>query len=181
VKAPTGLAASCVILAFCRSAAAVEREHQVGVDLGGLVEDKNSPDVGATVGVHYAYGLTDAFNLTVQTSWSFIGLGKTAPSMSLPDRPSTVGAADVGLAYVFDVLTWVPYAEVMIGGYDLWGGTVGRAKVLPGVAIAGGLNYRLGRALEVGVDVQQHMLFTVLSSYPSFTEALARVEYVWGW
>jgi hypothetical protein len=32
----------------------------------------------------------------------------------------------------------------------------------------------------VGVAVHQHFLLD-MSTYPSFTQALARFEYVWGW
>ena len=79
------------------------------------------------------------------------------------------------------MLTWVPYAGILVGGYGLSGGTIPGMKLLPGVEIALGLDYRARhRPLAVGVAVRQHFL-SETDTYPSFTQLLARFEYVWGW
>jgi len=167
---------------FAPEALAAEREHQIGADLGGsmlVVSGKNTPDVGGVAGVHWTYGLTDAFNLMAEGAWSLLALNETQSGKS-GTRPSWAANADVGVAYVFDVLQWVPYAGVLVGGYDLSGGTIAGMKILPGAAIALGFDYRFGRGLLAGVALRQHML-TDTSTYPSFTQAFARVEYAWGW
>jgi hypothetical protein len=165
---------------FVRPAFAVEREQQLGADLGGsmlIVSGKNAPDVGGMAGVHWTYGISDALNLMVEADWSLVALHETGTP---PIRPSWAANADIGLGYVFDVLRWVPYAGVLVGGYDLSGGTIPGTKVLVGAAIALGCDYRFGRSLAAGIALRQHMLSDA-STYPSFTQAFARVEYTWGW
>jgi hypothetical protein len=44
-----------------------------------------------------------------------------------------------------------------------------------------GLDYRFTRSFSAGLMLREHFLFTEMSTYTSFTQALARVEYVWGW
>jgi hypothetical protein len=165
-------------------APAVEREHHLGVDLGAsmlVVSDKGSPDLGPMVGAHWTYGLTDAFNLMVEGSWSLLALNENVVNKSTPlTRPEWGANADVGLAYVFDVLRWVPYAGLLAGGYTLGGGTIQGTKVLGGAAIALGLGYRVSRSLSVGVSARQHML-TDANTYPSYTQLFGQLEYTWGW
>jgi hypothetical protein len=173
------------LLALVRPARAVERENAIGVDLGGavlVVADKSSQDIGASVGLHYTYGLSDAFNLVADAGWSLVALNEGLTDPSTPrTRPTHVTNAGAGLAYVLDVLRWVPWGAVEIGGYALQGGTLDAVKVLPGAAVAVGLDYRLDRSWSVGASGREHLLFTEMSTYPSFIQVLARVEYVWGW
>jgi hypothetical protein len=165
-------------------AGAAEREHQLGGDVGGamlLVADKVKTDFGAAVGAHYSYGLSDAFNLLVDGGWSLVAPGESATSASTPHtRPSSVSDVNAGVAYVFDVLQWVPWAGLLAGGYLLTGGTLSGAKFLPGAAVALGLDYRVSRSLSVGVSARQ-TFFTEASTYPSFTQGFVRVGYTWGW
>jgi len=179
----TALLAALLVLAV--PAGAVERENAIGVDAGGailVVANKSSPDVGASVGVHYTYGLSDAFNLVADAGWSLVALNEGLTDPTTPrTRPTNVTHADVGLAYVLDVLRWVPWGALEIGGYALDGGTLDGVKVLPGVAVVIGLDYRLNRSWSFGVSGREHLLFTDMATYPSFMQLLGRVEYVWGW
>jgi hypothetical protein len=161
-------------------AAAVEREQQVGADLGGsLIDSKNYTSIGGAVGAHWTYGITDAFNLLVEGSWSLVALQvHDDPTHA---RPAWIANGDVGVAYVFDVLRWVPFVGVLAGGYVLAGGSIEGARVRPGVELQVGLDYRVDRTFKVGVVGREHMLFTDLSTYPVFTQLLARAEYTWGW
>jgi hypothetical protein len=172
-------------MALARSASAVEREHHVGVDAGGsalVIGDKSTPDVGGGVGAHWKYGLSDEFDLMAEGAWCLVALGDAERGAKTPGtRPAWVANADVGVDYVIDVLRWVPYIGVLAGGYALSGGTVDGVKMRPGAAIALGLDYRFGRSLAAGVAVREHFLFTDVSTYPSFTQAFARVEYTFGW
>jgi hypothetical protein len=177
------IAAVALVATDGRPAGAVEREHHVGADLGGtmlMVNNKSSPDVGGGVGAHWTYGLSDAFNLMVEATWSLVAI-ETLDSKSTPrNRPTWVGNADVGVAYVFDVLTWVPYAGLLVGGYALDGGTIRGTVFLGGLSIAAGLDYRLSRSFAIGVALRQHMV-TDPNTYPSLSQAFARAEYTWGW
>jgi hypothetical protein len=170
-------------LAVAAPAGAQEHEHHLGVDVGGgllVLGDKSTNDLGATFMAHYTYGLSDAFILMVEAQYSQVALGQTADSPNTPHTyPSWIGNANVGVGYVFDVLTWVPYAGLLVGGYDLSGGTIPGMKILPGAEIALGLDYRLTPRVAVGVAGRQHMV-SQCKEYPSFTQLLARVEIVWG-
>jgi hypothetical protein len=172
------------LFAYAPSAGAVEREHHVGVDTGGamlLIADKSTPSVGAGVGAHWTYGLSDAFNLIVDGSWSLVAIGEKRLDANTPaTRPATVTSLDAGIAYVLDVLRWVPWGGLMAGGYALGGGTISGTKFLPGIALALGLDYRISRSWAVGLSIRQHVLSNA-STYPSFTQTFARIEYTWGW
>jgi hypothetical protein len=165
-------------------AGAVERENHLGVDTGGsmlVIADKSTPSVGAGLGAHWTYGLSDAFNLVVDGSWSLVAIGEKPLNASTPaTRPATVSTLDAGIAYVLDVLRWVPWGGVLVGGYALGGGTIPGVKFLPGVELALGLDYRITRSWAAGVSFRQHVL-SDLSKYPSYTQAFARLEYTWGW
>ena len=153
-----------------RRARAVERESALGADAGPailIVSGKGSPDVGATVGVHYTYGLSDAFNLVANAGWSLVALGETGSDAT---RPSSLINVNAGLAYVLDVLQWVPWASLELGGYALQGGTIPGAKLEAGAAIGLGLDYRVTRSWSLGVVVHQHLLLD-MSTYPSFTRS----------
>ena len=172
------LAALLASGATAGSAGAVERENALGVDVGPAVlvlADKGAPDVGATVGLHYTLGLSDAFNFVASAGWSLVAIGETTPG-----GPASVTNVNAGVAYVLDVLQWVPWASLELGGYTMQGGAIAGVKLDAGIAIGLGLDYRLDRSWSVGVAVHQHFLAD-LSTYPSFTQALVRFEYVWGW
>jgi hypothetical protein len=181
------LAAGAVVLAstaLASPARAVEHEQHLGVDVGGnmlVIGDKSTSDFGGTAMVHYTYGLSDAFDLMFEAQYSLVALGQTADGPKTPHTyPESIANGNVGIGYVFDVLTWVPYAGILVGGYSLSGGTIQGVKLLPGVEVALGLDYRVSPSLAVGVAARQHLL-SETDTYPSFTQLLARIEYVWGW
>jgi hypothetical protein len=180
----TAVAALVTVLTVASSADAVEREHHIGVDLGGsalVVQDKGTPDFGPAFGAHYAYGLTDAFNLMAEGGFSLAGLSDKPAPKTPNDRPAWLANAEFGVGYVFDVLLWVPYAGLLLGADALSGGTLDHTKILPDLVVALGVDYRLGRSLAVGVALRQHVMGTDSSTYPVFTQAFGRLEYTWGW
>jgi hypothetical protein len=174
VRLGAALGCAAIGATIANSAAAVEREHHLGIDLGGntLVIGASGADMGASIGAHWTYGLTDQFDLMLEGAWSVEALGHHAGSIT---------NADAGVSYVLDVLQWVPYLGILVGGYELTGSEIGGPKLLPGGVLALGLDYRLNRELELGVAVREHMLLTEVSTYPSFVQVFARLEYTWGW
>ena len=82
---------------------------------------------------------------------------------------------------MLDVLRWVPWGAAEAGGYGLSGAPIGGTQVLPGFALAVGCDYRFDRSWAAGIVLRQHMLFTDANNIPSFTQALLRVGYTFGW
>ncbi len=195
MKRRVAAALSLTTVAFASTAGALEREQQLGVDAGGsvlVINNKSTADFGGTLGGHYTYGLSDAFNFLAEGAFSLVALGQKADDPHHSQTyPAWVANADVGIAYIFDVLSWVPYAGLLFGAYDLSGGSIQGMKVLPGAAVALGLDYRWSPTLAFGVAIREHFLSAGLferalsqpdtSTYPSFTQVLARAEYTWGW
>jgi hypothetical protein len=183
VKAlPLLLALTALPLAYAREAGAVEREHQLGVDVGASMlttADSVTPEIGPAFGVHYGYGITDQFNLLAELQYAVVAFGPPGPTEP-PTHPAQIWNADVGVTYVLDVLRWVPYIGALAGGYLMSGHTLPASLVLPGGDIVIGLDYLVTPRLAVGFEVSEHFLFTDMSLYTSYSTAFARTEFRWG-
>lgn len=88
------------------------------------------------------------------------------------------GAA--GAAYTFDVLRWVPYAGVLVGGYRFSGADMRKADAKLGFQFAVGLDYAISRSWVVGAQVRYHT-FSDDPFNAHYLTTFARVDYVWGW
>lgn len=167
------------------SAAAFEKQHHFGLSPGLAVlnvADKSTASVGAGLALHYAYGLTDQFNFMVEGGSHVVALDQNLDSRDTPRTyPARVDHGGVGIGYVLDVLRWVPYFGVLGNGYVVSGGTVESPKVIVGVALAVGLDYQATRHFAIGIGLRQHFMASELSTYPTFTIAQLRAEYVWGY
>jgi hypothetical protein len=164
---------------------AIERQHHVGI--GGQlsvlsIDDKSTASVGGGLALHYAYGLDDTFNLMVEATSSSVAREQQQDTPDTPrTRPAGVDHAAFGVGYVIDVLQWVPYLCVLGGAYRLYGGTLPEDVYLPGLSAGAGLDYQLTRSIAIGVGVREHMMISKLQTYPSYTTAFLRAEYMWGW
>lgn len=181
-----GVAIGAAVVLFTPSpAAAIERQHHLGLGpaFGMLVIDgKSTTSSGFGGGLHYAYGLTDQFNLTAEASSVIVALDQNQDFPYSPrNRPAVVNHAVAGVNYVIDILRWVPYIGLHAGAYHLTGGTMNDALILPGAAVALGLDYQLSRLFAVGLAGRQHFMFTKLDTYPSYTTVLLRFEIMWGY
>lgn len=178
------LAVASMLSAGPREAHAIERQHHVGLDpsLSMLkVDDKSTVSVGAGLGLHYTYGITDQFNFMAEANVSRVAANQQQDDATSPHtRPADVAHASAGVGYVIDVLQFVPYIGLLIGGYRLSGGTLDKALLLPGAELAVGLDYQLSRHWAVGVAGRQHLV-TKATTYPSYTTAMLRLEYMWGY
>ena len=175
---------ACGVLGSPR-AEAIERQHHLGLapQLSVLVvKDKSTASIGGGGALRYAYGLTDQWNLTAEGSFAVVAADQEQDAPESPKtRPATVGHVSAGVAYVIDILRWVPYLTAQAGGYHLAGGTLPSALVIPGAAVGLGLDYQLSRQIAVGVSARQHFLLSKLSTYPSYTTVLLGFEYMWGY
>ncbi len=176
------------------TAGAVEKQHHVGVDAGiGIlaVKNKDTPDIGPSFLAHYAYGLTDQWQIGLEGGYSLASLSEqkdivvtdsTGKMTKLPNnRPGHLLQGSAGINYVFDVLRWVPWAGIYATAYGLMGGNLPSAKFVMGMSLALGLDYQFTRAFTAGIGVRQGFLFSDMDNYPSFTQVLLRGELVWGW
>ncbi|HEX7667621.1 MAG TPA: outer membrane beta-barrel protein [Polyangiaceae bacterium] len=173
-----------LVLASAKDARAVEHQHHLGLD-GGLsmlkIDDKDSLSVGGGVGAHYAYGLTDQFNLMVEGATNVVALGEFVGPGFSTKHPSGVDSLGVGLGYVLDITRVVPYGGLLLTGFDLRGGSLPNPLFVGGGTVALGVDYQFTRSFAAGVALRQHFLLTQISSYPSYTNAFLRIEYTWGW
>lgn len=173
------------VLAMSSSAEAIERQHHLGLDpaLGILhVSGKSTASVGIGGGIHYAYGLTDQWNLGVEASSVVVAADQAQDTPTTPrNRPATVDHAAVGVGYVIDILRWVPYIGVHGGAYRLAGGTLDEALFLPGLSVGAGIDYQISRQIAVGVAAREHLMISKLDTYSSYLTLLLRVEYMWGY
>lgn len=178
------VAVACMLWASPRAAHAIERQHHIGLDptLAMLkVDDKSTVSVGAGLGLHYTYGINDQFNFMAEMNVSRVAANQQQDDATSPHtRPADVAHASAGVGYVIDVLQFVPYIGLLLGGYRLSGGTLDNALLLPGAELAVGLDYQLSRHWAVGLAGRQHLLFTKASTYPSYTTVMLRFEYMWG-
>ena len=179
---------ACIAIAAASTCAAnagaVENQHHIGLDpqLALLkIDDKSTLDVGAGLALHYAYGITDQLNFMGEASSSIVAAKQKQDDATSPHtRPAEVDNVSAGVGYVIDVIRYVPYVGVLAAGYRLGGGTLDKSLFVGGVELALGLDYQLSRSFAIGVAGRQHMLLTKMSTYPTYTTAVLRVEYMWG-
>jgi hypothetical protein len=179
-----GLATATALGALAPAARAVERQHHLGLGptLGMLkVDDKPTLSVGVGATLHYAYGLNDQFNLMAELGSVVVAAEEKLNTPDTPrTRPTRADQASVGLGYVIDILTWVPYLTAQVGAHHLSGGTLASSLVIPSAQLGVGVDYQLSRTFAVGVAARQHFLLTKMSDYPTYTTATLRLEYMWG-
>lgn len=181
------IAAACAGASFlvAGEAHAIERQHHIGLGpaLGILsIDGKSTLSVGAGAAVHYAYGLTDQWNLSIEGSSVIVAADQQQDFPTSPrNRPAGVDHAAVGIGYVIDILRWVPYINAHGGLYRLSGGTLDQALYLPGFSVGVGLDYQLNRRFAVGIAGREHLMLTKLDTYASYLTGIVRLEYMWGY
>jgi hypothetical protein len=178
--------AALFTLFACRDARAVEIEHEHHIGVGPTfaalkIDDKSTMSTGAGLDLHYTYGLDDQFELLANASWAIVALDQQQDNKDSPrTRPASVGTLGIGMGYVLDVLTWVPYFGALGGVAEMSGGTLDRRIWLADLSVVGGLDYRFSHHFEAGVAYTQHMFLSDQSTYPSYSLFTLRAEYKWG-
>lgn len=171
---------TCALLA-APEARAIERQHHLGLApaLGVLkIDNKSTTSTGIGGALHYAYGLTDQWNLSVQASSVVVAADQKRDG---PYRPATVDHGAIGIGYVIDILRWVPYVDVHGGVYRLAGGSIDGSLFLPGLSAGVGIDYQLNRQFAIGAAGRQHFMVSKMDTFPSYTTVLLRFEYMWGY
>jgi len=181
-------AAIAAIVVCGREARAFERQHHLGLSGGlSLLKAENaSLAPGGGGAIHYTYGLSDSLNLLAEGGTSVLGISPNVHSGpgsqgASDSRTLFVSSAAIGLGYSFDVLQWVPYVGVLAGGYLVYGPATDGAVGAAGAQAALGVDYQISRSFAVGLALRQHFMLTKITTFPSYTTAFLRAEYIWGW
>lgn len=178
-RAIAPLAVVLFVLLPSREAEAYERQWHAGASAGYvLMRHNEQTNSGLGAGLHLAYGLSDAFNLMVEAGVAGHRGG---------DMLTLNGSA--GVAYVFDVLEWVPYAGFMVGVHDVWlrgcedlPGVPCGHDVRPSITLPAGIDYQLSRSFALGLTARYSFLF--FGDTPASGQQLflgGRAEFVWGY
>lgn len=181
------IAAAVAAASFAPAPAhAFEHQHHFGID-GGVafisIDQKPNLSVGAGGGIHYAYGLSDAFNLLVEGAFCGVALQESRGTNIENNRATMIENVGAGIAYTLDVVRWVPYIGVLASAFSLHGGTVDDVRFAGGATIAAGIDYQLSggpKHFSLGLAVRQHFMLSDIKNYPSYTQIFLRAEYVWG-
>lgn len=191
VKTVASLAAVALVSLAASDALAVERQWQVGGGVGWAHVTRGDYS-GSSIGpsLHLSYGLTDMFNVLVETSHVPVVLSGTLPSGEHGDLPRTFAlqTAATGLAYTLDVVRIVPYVGALVGGSRMSAGqkTIGAFRGGEGIdyrvdlVLALGADYHVTRELAVGVALRLHEM-PGGGDAQSATQAFVRAGYLWGW
>jgi hypothetical protein len=146
---------------------AFERQFHLGGGLGAA-QPSGGYDLGPALGVHAAYGLTDAFDLRLELQGSRNAFGIL---------PVSFYGARLGLAYKIDVMQWIPYAGVSAGGFAVaW---EGGSLVRPSGGAYVGLDYGMSPHFGLGVFVNGD--YILVNPAVLVTSVLLRAEYRADW
>jgi hypothetical protein len=158
------LAGALVMLIFVTPPLrAFERQFHLGGGLGAA-KPSGGYALGPALGIHSAYGLTDAYDLRLELQGSRSNLGAL---------PVSFYGARLGLAYKIDVMRLIPYAGVSAGGFAVaW---EGGSLVRPSGGAYFGLDY--GMSPHVGLGVLVNGDFIVTNPAVIVTSVLLRAEY----
>jgi hypothetical protein len=171
-----------LLLVGAGEASAGERQHHLGVDAGGaMVKGEGALSFGFGGGAHYAYGFKDTWYVMGELGSSVVPLKFDSPGDTSSTKALFAWSAAAGVSYAFEVIEWVPYVGILAGGYLLHGKGAGDTVVAPGLQAALGLDYQLSRSFALGLAVRQHFMLTQMDTFPVYTTALLRAEYMWGW
>jgi hypothetical protein len=170
------------------AASAVERQHHIGIAPGTtLWATADSPvEMGLSLGAFYTYGITDQINLLGEVRGSVLNyshdpIDPKDPQSVPKTRPGREGSAALGLAYVLDVLRWVPYFGVLVGAQGIGGGKMDSARYMPTLQLALGLDYQFSRTVSAGFALRQSLFVFNTSQYPTATHLFAKLEFSWGY
>ena len=161
---------------FCSSwdAKAVERQWRLGADLGFAgVSSTSGVVTGLGGGAHAAYGLTDSYDLLIEADHTSHPLGSNLPNA----RITSLG---VGAAYSLDIVQWVPYFGLLLGGYRFDGGAMKQPIYDFGMQFALGFDYRFSPSWSTGLQVRYHT-FSEEPFSAHYMTTMFRFEYLTGW
>lgn len=163
-----------------------EGEVRLGYGAGAsilTIDDKSTVDFGVGSGFDFGAALTDAFDLLIEATSSIVAKNEVQPPTTPHTRPTGVDTVAAGVVYLLDLTRLAPYGGLLLSGTELTGGTLDHRIAAFGAQIALGVDYRLFRHVSIGLALREHVLLVPASrasTYPTYTQAFLRAEYVWG-
>lgn len=143
-----------------------------GKKVGSMAPPQLAPDIGGALGITYEQAIGTELMLRGELAGgAFYGgadKGESEASYAL--------LADAGAVFRFDVLKYVPYAFVGLGGVATTGGPIAR-DLAPVLAIGGGLDVLQSRSLSYGLELR-------LASFGGDVTVVtigARISHRWGY
>lgn len=128
-------------------------------------DEVRSPTVGAAATATFERGVSD------YAAWRVRAVGAVYTSAA---GTAGSGLVTLGLSYRVDVLKYVPYVAVGIGGLVRGGGPFSTG-IEPALEIAGGIDWLRGRNRSLGIDL-------AMTGFASDTTTLAvTVRSTWRW
>jgi hypothetical protein len=123
-----------------------------GTAMGKMEPPALSPEVGGSLAVSYERSVGSELVLRGELVGGLFYGGTDAKKK---DQSSVSNAllADAGLAFRFDVLTYVPYAFVGLGAVTSGGGPIDRSTEMV-LVIGGGLDYLRSRQRSYGIEAR---------------------------
>lgn len=131
---------------------------------------KDSSADGAVLGADFERGFSETLSFRVSGGGGYY----------LGDDPSYTGHLTLGVTYMFDVVKWVPYANIGIGGIFIGGGGTGEDAIDTGfkglIELGAGLDILHSRKFSYGVI----MRFESFVQTTAFFTLGVRATYRWG-
>ena len=181
------LATFVVVVAASSEAQAFERQWQAGLSAGythfvnyAAVNAASFPGFGTSLSL--SYGITDAINI----------IGHVDFSAHPGKAPVLIYGGGAGVAYVIDIVRWVPWIGATVGGYAVSNVgscaptadapcTTGRFALSP----IAGLDYQFTRKFSLGAVGRYDLLLFGKAGDPSSIDhaisIFARAQYIWGY
>lgn len=164
------------VAATSRAAEAVEGQWHLGGSAAflGFTNPERGLFAGVAGNVNAAYGVTDAINLLAQVDVGVIPSSRVTTS---PTADHVLFGGSLGAAYVFDVVSIVPYGGVSIGMY----GAAGSGGVTPllGLGIPFGLSYVAARTFQIGIAGEYKLMLLDPRGPAQWITVGPRVELTW--
>ena len=163
-----GIAAAALALALTAPPAAASegvRSFSASLSYGTFRLDDEVEPQGGVLGFDFEHGLSDTIALRAAA----------AGGLYYQDAMAYTGHAVVGLTYVFDVLKWVPYVNLGVGGIVVDGAELD-LRIEPLIELGAGVDFLQSREFSWGLQAR----YETYTTRTHFLSAGLRMTWRWG-
>lgn len=161
-----------------REARAFERQFHIGAEAGyaALVNGAGATLHGFGGGVRLTYGVSDTVNALAIVD---VSVHPATTYHGLPVDGQVLAGGALGLAYVVDILQWIPWVGATAGAYYSAGPTDSGPRLALGIPF--GLDYQLSRSIVLGAAGEYKLFLLDPTGAEHRISAFLRAEYIWGY